>query len=317
MKGFIQHIIIFTLILLVLGIVLDIIISKNLRKSNSYSAGEYTVWNDIFDKKIHHDILVYGSSRAWVHFSPTIIEAALGKTVYNMGLDGQNFQTQYIRHRKILDSHTPKLIIFSLDVFTLERDTNIYNVEQFLPYMPDIDIFSYTAENNGFTFFDYWLPAIRYAGRKDEINLAYKLCITDTIQKPYRYNGYKPVVAYWNKQVETNILKKKHTRVTINESIRTLFEACIAECLQNNIQVMLVYSPEHIMGQKHIQNRDSIINIYANISQKYSIPLYNFSNDTMCYSTQYFYNASHLNKDGSELFSKKTASIIQKSQVFK
>ena len=48
----------------------DLVISKELKKSNSYTFGEYSIWNDIYDGKINADIVIYGSSRAWVHFDP-------------------------------------------------------------------------------------------------------------------------------------------------------------------------------------------------------------------------------------------------------
>ena len=311
MKEFIRHIILFVAILLVVSISLDIFISKQLRKSKSYAAGEYTVWNDIFANRITHDILIYGSSRAWVHFSPEIIQTTTGKSVYNMGLDGQSFEIQYLRHLKIFQRHIPHSIIFSLDIFSLERDIDIYNVEQFLPYMPDIDIWNYTRRNKGFTWFDYSLPLIRYAGRRTEIQKAVTLC-NATDEELYRYNGYKPIQAQWTKKVEETLLNKKERRIIVDSTLRELFERCVAQCVANNVQVLFVYSPEHILGQKHIRNRDSVITIYSNIARKYNVPFYNFSNDSMCYSTRYFYNASHLNKEGSEIFSKKIATIVQK-----
>ena len=309
MKGFIQHIILFIALFVILSVGIDIWISHQLRKSKTYSAGEYAVWNDIFADRIHHDILIYGSSRAWVHFSPYIIDSITKLSTYNMGLDFQSFEVQYLRHTKIFKRHIPKIVIFSLDVFSLERDTDIYNVEQFLPYMPDYDIWKYTHRNKGFTIFDYWLPAIRYAGRRKEISLA--ISQIDSVQtKLYRNKGYKPIDAYWSKQVEENLQKKKERYVVIDSTLKMLFERCVAECIAKQVRVYFVYSPEHILGQKHIVNRDSILTIYSQIAKKYNVRFYDFSSDAMCLSTKYFYNASHLNSVGSELFSKKLADSL-------
>jgi tRNA A22 N-methylase len=45
--------------------------------------------------------------------------------------------------------------------------------------------------------------------------------------------------------------------------------------------------------------------LYARYSKKYNIPFLDYSDDEICYKKEYFYNASHLNKTGSDLFMQK------------
>ena len=47
--------------------------------------------------------------------------------------------------------------------------------------------------------------------------------------------------------------------------------------------------------------------MYRDISTKYSIEFYDYSNDSLCFDKKYFYNASHLNNTGAEIFSKTLA----------
>lgn len=93
-------------------------------------------------------------------------------------------------------------------------------------------------------------------------------------------------------------------------SIR-LFDNFIAECKQQNIHLIFVYSPEYIEGQHFVENRKDVMDLYHHYSNKYGIPLYNFSADSMSYNKNYFYNASHLNKTGADLFSSRLASMIK------
>ena len=49
------------------------------------------------------------------------------------------------------------------------------------------------------------------------------------------------------------------------------------------IRVVMVYSPEYIEGQQLILNRDSIVKIYRDISNKMSVPFLDYSSHPICY----------------------------------
>ena len=102
MKQFLKKIVLFILFTFLLAYPLDIIISNQLKKSNSYARGEYSVWNDLFEGKIDSEIVIYGSSRAWVHINPELLENSFGRSSYNLGIDGHNFRLQYLRHKTLL-----------------------------------------------------------------------------------------------------------------------------------------------------------------------------------------------------------------------
>jgi hypothetical protein len=105
-KQFLLKLFYFLLIFLILCLLLDILISSHLKKSNEYP-GEFEVWNDIYNSTIEADLAIYGSSRAWVMFNSSILENELKKNVYNFGIDGHNFKLQYARHLEYL-KHNPK-----------------------------------------------------------------------------------------------------------------------------------------------------------------------------------------------------------------
>src|SRR5690606_33484347 len=105
-------------------------------KQSNYYKGEFEVMNDIYDGEAKTDVAVYGSSRAWVHFNSQILADELGMSVYNFGIDGHNFWLQYWRHLELIKyCGKPKYIIMAVDALSLERRDDLYNADQFLPYM--------------------------------------------------------------------------------------------------------------------------------------------------------------------------------------
>ena len=59
------------------------------------------------------------------------------------------------------------------------------------------------------------------------------------------------------------------------------------------------------------------MNLYSHYSKKYQIPCYDYSNDTICFQKKYFYNASHLNRKGAELFTHQLVNTLQHDEIVK
>ncbi len=94
-----------------------------------------------------------------------------------------------------------------------------------------------------------------------------------------------------------------------------LFEAFIQECKENNIKLVVVFSPFYIEGQEIEVNFDVIMQFYRELMKKHDIPFYDYSKIPINYSTEYFYNMMHLNKTGAEMFSKQLASDLKRDRV--
>lgn len=309
MKQFINQILFFFLPIVLISYYGDNYISTNLKKSNSFAEKEYSTWNAIIDGKINSDIVIYGSSRAWKHIDPTMISKSLNVSTYNLGIDGHNFWLQYLRHSMLLENNTkPKIIILSLDIFTLQKVDDLYNSDQFLPYMLwDEKIKNATLSYNGFKSIDYEIPLVRYFGRGNAVQTAIK-----SNNKVERIKGYQGQNQQWND--DFNKAKKliKNYEKSLDSETIVLFKIFLRECKSKNIKILFVYSPEYIDGQKFVKNRGKIISIYKNFSEINNIPFYDYSNDTISFQKKYFYNASHLNKAGAELFTKKLIDSLKK-----
>ncbi len=309
MKRFIRRCLVFVLPIVLGSYLVDVCISTNLRKTNF---GEFSVWNDIINGDINSAIVIYGSSRAWVQISPSMITDSLGISAYNVGIDGHHFGLQYLRHSLLLQHNTkPTLIILSLDMFTLEKSKYLYNSGQFLPYMLfNEEIEKATISYEGFHEMDYEIPLIRYFGHRAETVLAISHMLGLRSSAVPRTRGYQGQNLLWNSDFERAKLEMDYYEVKLDTASVLLFEKFIDECKEKQIKLLFVYSPEYIEGQRFIKNRDEIITLYKTFGKKYGIPYYDYSADSISFQRKYFYNALHLNTVGAELFTHELISVI-------
>lgn len=99
-----------------------------------------------------------------------IIDSVLGVNSYNSGISGHDFYMHYSRYALYKKPpKIPKLLIQIISNGTLSKRSDLYHLAQFLPYIDD-PIIENTAQNYiALTFFDYYLPFVRYFGDKESI----------------------------------------------------------------------------------------------------------------------------------------------------
>lgn len=297
----------------------DVFISTNLKRSNKFAEKEYSTWNTILESKVNSDIVIYGNSRAWVQFNSTMIKDSLLVPTYNLGIDGHGFWLQYLRHKMLLEyNKKPKLIIISVDMFSLEKRKDLYNYEQFLPYMLwNAEIKKATIDYDGFKSFDYDLPLTRYYGKTEALETAIRFFSGHLSNPICRIKGYQGQDESWNTDFDKAKLTMKNYEVKTDPETIILFEKFIVDCKQQGIQLIFVNAPEYIEGQKYIKNRGEILAIYAKFSKQNQIPFYDYSNDVICYQKKYFYNSVHMNKTGAELFTAKLIDTLKQLNMIK
>ena len=289
----------------------DMLISKKLRQSGDFAAGEYAVWNDIFDANIDADIYIYGSSRAWRHLDPKIIGDSLKMKTYNFGIDGHNFPLQLLRHQMLIKRRTPKLIIHSLDMSTFVDLGGFYNREQFLPYLLGNDEIKSGLTNLGaFTNVDYKLPIARFCGHPKVFQELFSQ-MTFKENFPLRVNGFHANISNWDGSFENIKSSLKTVKVETEPRFVKNFEKYLEECKAMGIRVVFVYTPEFIEGQAFETNRKEIMNFYKSVAQKQNISFFDYMLDPISYDKRCFYNAMHMNKHGTDKFNPKFASKLK------
>lgn len=297
---------IISLYLLALGI--DYVISKLLLNSSLFD-GEYEVWNDINNKKIDEDLLIYGSSRSFVHINPKILDEKLNINSYNLGFDGQKVKLVRYRNDIILNKGIkPKNVIINLDIDFL-CNTGVFIPEQFLPLIfYDFDSYLFFGKDLKWRFVDVFIPLIRYRKlRYSDSN------ILDEVYNSYfrfkdkrlRYKGYEGKNLPWRGE------KHNYFTIVIDPLRKKDLILMIQDLLRINTNVILINSPEYIDRIVHQHNRNEIIELYDSIAKQFNIPFIDYSQDSINYKKEFFYNPYHLNAKGADIFTNKLAEDIK------
>lgn len=317
MKSYVVKLIKFALPVFLLSIMLDLFLSGNLSKSDTFVSGEFPIWNDIFRSRIEADVAIYGASRA-LYLNPEVIEDSLYRSCYNLGINGLGFRHVYLRHREyIKHNKAPKYIIFSIDDFGLMKGKNLFNEDQFLPYMFGNRCFrKHLSEVGSFSFWDFYIPSIRFYGRRDAIREAVKCFFGQEEFNPERKNGYIVHDINWTGDLEKALLNMGGSiEISNDPASLELFNDFLSECFEKHIQVIFVNTPEYIDGQLFVKNRDEVIKVYKAFAEKFKILFLDYSKDEICYQKEYFYNAQHLNRMGAEIFNRKLVSDLKNTNT--
>lgn len=312
MKKFVFKIFYFFFPVIILSYPIDYVISFYLSKSNQ-APGEFEVMDDIYNSKANCDIAIYGSSKAWVHIDPKIMSDSLNCKVYNFGNDGHTFDLQYLRHLEFLKHNIkPKTIILSVDIFSFHDPLGLYEAGQYLPYMLwNFDIMKYTSFYNYYNRLEYIIPLVRYLGKTNELKTVSEYMVNGVPTEKYRHNGYLGRDLKWNDDFDKVKAKKKSHIIKLDQEKLNLFNSFIKECKEMKINLILLYTPEYIEGQKFVSNRKELIELYKKIAKEYHLKFYDYSSDEICFDKKLFYNAGHMNKRGAEIFTSKFAHVLK------
>lgn len=302
MKRFIKNIILFGITLLGFLIVCDAITTYAFHQKNTR---KYAVWNDILHTDIDADILIMGNSRAWCMYSPAILDSVLGTNTYNIGFDGSCFDRQAARYDiyRHYQSTKPKCIIQNVEYFTLDK-TEGYEREQFMPYMMYPYFRNRIQDAAGFSFGELYIPMYRY--------------YVNNFYEDYNQFDYVVTKGYYARDVDWDGSKldaAEPYEQKVDSNSLHLFIEYIKRTKQQGIQLILVIAPSYKAVRNVVLNMDEIHQLYYNLSEKYNIPLLDYSDSYLSQDTAYFYNASHLNNLGAELFSTQFAHDIDSLNI--
>jgi hypothetical protein len=103
----------------------------------------------------------------------------------------------------------------------------------------------------------------------------------------------------------------------VSDTIAQQFETYLAEAKAEGIEVIFVYCPIYIGATQKMTSLKSIYDYYEQVAGKYMIPILDYTHMSLCEDTSYFYNAMHLNKKGSDIFSDSLANDIKKMGILK
>ena len=167
MKKYLLNTLLFAIVCFIFAFALDTILSARLRLNQNRI---FANWNQIYNDTTDYDLVINGSSRAWVQYNPLIIDSILHINSYNLGIGGSPINRQIIKYQKYCDLHkTPKYLIQNIDLGTMDM-RNGYEREQIFPYFfYDRKLFNKFDEYESFSLMEKYIPCYRFIGYENVI----------------------------------------------------------------------------------------------------------------------------------------------------
>lgn len=313
MKGSIIKVFVFSIFLVSLMFAFNIFLDAQLKQLKYEDA---SVWNEISKGGIDADVVIIGSSRAATHIDPMLITKSSSKTCYNLGMMGYDFYFSNARFNYYCQfNKLPKLLIVSLNYDYLQRRADLFNHTQFLSYLDDSIIENATKQYEGFSKYDYRIPLLKYVGEQTLILSLIRNFFKPELNRPDRIMGFFARDYKWSSEVEKNLDTLKPYKVMPDSLSIAAFESFLDYTKAKEIQVVFVHTPTHPLGQEKVINRNEIINLYHKYALQYQIPFLDYAADTMCSNKVYFMNATHLNKFGAKVFTRKLIVDLQQKNL--
>jgi hypothetical protein len=302
MCKFLKISLVWLLILFVLSLCADRLITTGLHKVDSR---KYAVWNDIYRGTIGADLLILGSSETWCAYDTRLIDSLLNCNSYNLAIDAHGFKYQKLRYdtyRKF--NPAPKWVIINLDYpGSLDPNTGYgYEREQFFPFIRDKELIDAVASDKDISFFDRYLPLIRYYGYKQDIRDGISALFGKTHFKDGGfYKGYRANDFAWS---PGSLNLDSVFCAPADKDLVALLNGFVQDLRSEGIKVVLIEFPEYHLLRNKFSNVDEIEGIFQGIAKENNIPILDYSGWDVCLDTRYYYNPSHLNKLGSDLFTR-------------
>ena len=307
MKKFFQNILLFVAVILLLAIVVDFAVSNGLKRTER---GHFFTMNALMNQKMDADVVILGNSRAVGSYNPYVIDTILGVNSRNLGISAQPFGVSYLRwqlyHRNNVN---PKLLIVNIDFRELRMVTKGCEKEQYYPYMTDTLVRPY-LDLYGFTWAEKHIPMYRYRGDYKLMALGFsELLHIRHDRKGNYYKGYKNENTKWDGRNLQYVLNRGKIKGQCKSQAVQLMELFLQETGSEGIPVVFVYAPLYKRLKDNLEEEQTRI-AYQNLSQKYNIPLLDFSEIDFCTDSSYFMNGHHVNKKGAIAFSAKLVHSI-------
>mgnify|MGYP002625770240 CR=1 FL=1 len=307
MKRFNQNIILFIVVILVLAIFMDFAISRGLRRTER---GHFYTMNALMNQRLEADVVILGNSRAACSYNPAVLDSVLQVNSRNLGVSGQPFGVSYLRWQLYSRNNShPKLLIINVDYGELNLVTNGFEKEQYYPYMSDTLVKPY-LDLYGFTWMEKNVPMYRYRGNYKLMGIGLLELLHFRHDTKGNYiKGYSNKNWDWDGDKLEGVIRNGKTKCKCNQQAVELLEEVVGKALDDGIGVVFVYAPLYKVLKDNLEESESM-NVYQSLSERYGIPILDFSKMDFCSDTNCFHDANHVNARGAEIFTRELAHSI-------
>ncbi len=305
---------IFATITFGLAVGLDFVISKGL---NYYTSYETEVWNDLRNPNIQPDVIILGSCQAMYDYNPQVLDSVLRCDSYVFAMSNLTFpyhDFMWKMYKKYNVNHLPKLIVLSLDYGDLTKRDLLENEEnkQFLPLVYEREAKQLMYRWGGARC-EILLPLYRYYGNHMMIKHGIISFFTHKGGKMHHNKGHIQLNSEYNSHSEWF---RQPTSVEINDEIIELLDSFVADCIEREIKLLITIAPLGSDCANSITNIKDVYQVYYDISDKYDVPLFDYSECYLVDDIRNFESPFHLNGFAADEYTELVANEIKSRNIY-
>lgn len=273
-------------------------------------------WYQVYHGNIDAEVVILGNSRAEGNYNPKVINNYSGFSTYNLGLNGTPINQLLIRWNLYINHNKfPKILVLDVNYILMGEGKEIYDKFQYLPYTNTPEYGMVAKNLDAEYLWEKYIPMYKYRGY--EMDVIRRLRNSEANCKDW-YKGYHGNEVEW---IEKDYLSLKKRMVSDTSSFqpanyskgeRALHEI-LAFCEQHSIKVLLAWSPDYYeFAPFRKDNKTYLNNLFTHLATTEGhVEYFNFSDDSISYSKDNFFNPVHLNSHGSSAYSKKIGVLLK------
>lgn len=300
MKKKVKQIIIIILILLFSLFLFDRLSLLLIRKGNGYGTD---VLNFYKQEKNSLDMIIFGSSHAYTAFNPYQIEKETGLKTYDFCTQQQPLWITYYYLKEALKYQHPKYIVLEIHMAVVgnynyaEEQVNRDAIDKMKVSINKINAIN-TSVSNKDDRVSYYLNIIKYHSRYKELNK--NDFETAFLGHTIDNRGY--IALPENDYVFYNETEFTSDEIELYEKNKIYLSKIIDLANKENIKLIIVKTPTSYNYEEKAK-----LNYVKKISEENNILFLDYVNNIDLLNLEYendFYDSGHLNKNGSEKFTR-------------
>ena len=299
-----KKIITYTVLILILSYGIRFLLHNGIRKNKE---GIFAKFNTVFSEKNDYNTLFIGSSRAECHYNPAIFDSITGFNSYNIGMQGSNNAFTYgVLKSYLVNSKAPQLIIMNLDFhFSNESSDTIYAYPRYFPYLQNSVLYSELQKRDKRFFAFKYFPLYSLAHMGDKyLNSSIRGYLGK--KSPYdelMHKGNGKILPLNYTDLDT-LPTGKYEGGILPENMDYL-DSIVRLGNSINAKIYFVISPTYFKGSERITNLTAHLQRFKDFAKTKNIPVWDYTNDTICSQKELFADFYHMKGEGCDLFTRK------------
>ena len=252
------------------------------------------------------DALILGSSRANHSFDCRIIEDSLGMSCYNAGRDGQNMVYDAMVFFTYIERHVPKLVI--LDIASSMMDDSWFgNLKEMNCYYGLAEPLDKIIDENS-----TWVERMKLKSNLYKYNNTWQWLLNARMAKSAaELDGYRPMPVNERNPFKVRFVNEKPYQADCRcvEYLNRITNTC----KEKNIKLVVTITPSLV-----VTRNGGIAEWVMLYCKDKSIEYLNFLDMPDFYHhSELFYDMTHLNEKGAELFTRAFVKRIKSDFLYK